>query len=224
MGFEARQAPSSTSSTGDRRPQGKGPRDRLRPQRARGRVAAEEARQAPEDHHRRQRRPRRARFGRDEGGRRARRSPRATDNVRRQHMLNLQHNKMFVVDGPKGKTVACGSTNFSWRGFYVQNNNALVLRGSDRRGRVPRGFRGLLARTADEPSATRPRRTGRTSACRVSTPGSRSHRTPPRTRCSRPSPTTSRSTRLRRCSTRSRSCTRRPARFGRDQVRDSQRD
>ena len=52
------------------------------------------------------------------------------DNVRRQHVLNLQHNKVFVVDGPKGKTVACGSTNFSWRGFYVQNNNALVLRGA----------------------------------------------------------------------------------------------
>ena len=50
------------------------------------------------------------------------------DNVRRQHVLNLQHNKVFVVDGPKGKTVACGSTNFSWRGFNVQNNNALVLR------------------------------------------------------------------------------------------------
>jgi phosphatidylserine/phosphatidylglycerophosphate/cardiolipin synthase-like enzyme len=52
------------------------------------------------------------------------------DNVRRQHVLNLQHNKVFVVDGPKGKTVACGSTNFSWRGFYVQNNNALVLQGA----------------------------------------------------------------------------------------------
>jgi hypothetical protein len=40
-------------------------------------------------------------------------------NVRRQHVLNLQHNKVVVVDGPKGQTVACGSTNFSWRGFYV---------------------------------------------------------------------------------------------------------
>jgi hypothetical protein len=50
--------------------------------------------------------------------------------VRRQHVLNLQHNKVIVVDGPKGRTVACGSTNFSWRGFYVQNNNALVLQGA----------------------------------------------------------------------------------------------
>ncbi len=52
------------------------------------------------------------------------------DNVRRQHMLNLQHNKVIVIDGPKGQTVACGSTNFSWRGLYVQNNNALVLQGA----------------------------------------------------------------------------------------------
>jgi hypothetical protein len=52
------------------------------------------------------------------------------DNMRRQHVLNLQHNKVIVVDGPQGKTVVCGSTNFSWRGFYVQNNNALVLQGA----------------------------------------------------------------------------------------------
>jgi hypothetical protein len=50
-------------------------------------------------------------------------------NVQRQHMLNLQHNKVIIVNGPAGQTVVCGSTNFSWRGFYVQNNNALVLQG-----------------------------------------------------------------------------------------------
>jgi phosphatidylserine/phosphatidylglycerophosphate/cardiolipin synthase-like enzyme len=49
------------------------------------------------------------------------------DNVKRQHMLNLQHNKTIVVDGPKVKRVVCGSTNFSWRGFFVQSNNAVVL-------------------------------------------------------------------------------------------------
>ena len=48
-------------------------------------------------------------------------------NVKRQHVLNLQHNKMIVVDGPVHKLVVCGSTNFSWRGFYVQANNAVVL-------------------------------------------------------------------------------------------------
>jgi phosphatidylserine/phosphatidylglycerophosphate/cardiolipin synthase-like enzyme len=34
------------------------------------------------------------------------------------------------VDGPKVKAVVCGSTNFTWRGFFVQSNNALVLRGA----------------------------------------------------------------------------------------------
>jgi len=48
-------------------------------------------------------------------------------NVKRHHMGHLQHNKSIVVDGPKVKAVVCGSTNFSWRGLYVQSNNALVL-------------------------------------------------------------------------------------------------
>ncbi|MCJ7588331.1 MAG: phospholipase D-like domain-containing protein [Candidatus Aminicenantes bacterium] len=50
-------------------------------------------------------------------------------NVKRQHMGKLQHNKTIVVDGPETKAVVCGSTNFTWRGFFVQSNNALVLRG-----------------------------------------------------------------------------------------------
>jgi phosphatidylserine/phosphatidylglycerophosphate/cardiolipin synthase-like enzyme len=50
-------------------------------------------------------------------------------HVKRQHMGGLQHNKTIVVDGPRGKAVVCGSTNFSWRGFFVQANNAVVLRG-----------------------------------------------------------------------------------------------
>lgn len=52
------------------------------------------------------------------------------ENVKRQHMGNLQHNKTIVVDGPKTKAVVGGSTNFSWRGFYVQANNAVVMRGA----------------------------------------------------------------------------------------------
>jgi phosphatidylserine/phosphatidylglycerophosphate/cardiolipin synthase-like enzyme len=52
-------------------------------------------------------------------------------NVKRQHMGKLQHNKTIVVDGPKGKRVVCGSTNFSWRGFFVQANNAMVLHGTN---------------------------------------------------------------------------------------------
>lgn len=49
-------------------------------------------------------------------------------NVKRQHMGKLQHNKTIVVDG-KVQAAICGSTNHSWRGFFVQNNNAIVLRG-----------------------------------------------------------------------------------------------
>lgn len=51
------------------------------------------------------------------------------DNVRRQHMGDLQHNKSIVVDGPKVKAAVGGSTNMSWRGLYVQSNNAVILRG-----------------------------------------------------------------------------------------------
>jgi len=57
-------------------------------------------------------------------------------NVKRQimrtsedHYEHLQHNKTIVVDGPKGKSVVCGSTNFTWRGFFVQTNNAVILHG-----------------------------------------------------------------------------------------------
>lgn len=51
-------------------------------------------------------------------------------NVKRQHMLSLQHNKTIVVDGPKLQTAVCGSTNYSWRGFFVQANNAMILTGA----------------------------------------------------------------------------------------------
>ncbi len=51
-------------------------------------------------------------------------------NVRRQHMGNLQHNKLIIVDGPTVKRAVCGSTNFSWRGFFVQANNAVIVQGA----------------------------------------------------------------------------------------------
>ena len=47
----------------------------------------------------------------------------------RQHMGSLQHNKTIAVKGTTVNKVVCGSTNLSWRGFYVQANNALVLTG-----------------------------------------------------------------------------------------------
>jgi phosphatidylserine/phosphatidylglycerophosphate/cardiolipin synthase-like enzyme len=52
-----------------------------------------------------------------------------TGNVKRQHMGSLQHNKTIVVNGPTVKKVVCGSTNFSWRGFFIQANNAVILTG-----------------------------------------------------------------------------------------------
>lgn len=50
--------------------------------------------------------------------------------VRRQHLGKLQHNKTVVVAGKRCKAVVFGSTNFTWRGLYVQNNHALVARGA----------------------------------------------------------------------------------------------
>ncbi|NHZ89597.1 phospholipase [Massilia sp. CCM 8733] len=52
-------------------------------------------------------------------------------NVIRQKMGGLQHNKTIVVNGPKCKAVVCGSTNFSWRGFFIQANNAVIMRGDE---------------------------------------------------------------------------------------------
>jgi hypothetical protein len=50
-------------------------------------------------------------------------------NVLRQHMGSLQHNKTIAVNGQTVKKVVCGSTNLSWRGFFVQANNAFVVTG-----------------------------------------------------------------------------------------------
>jgi phosphatidylserine/phosphatidylglycerophosphate/cardiolipin synthase-like enzyme len=47
--------------------------------------------------------------------------------VKRQHMASLQHNKTIVVHSAAYNAAVCGSTNFSWRAFYVQSNNAMVL-------------------------------------------------------------------------------------------------
>jgi hypothetical protein len=54
-----------------------------------------------------------------------------TANVKRQHMGNLQHNKTIVVTGTNVKAAVCGSTNFTWRGLFVQNNHAVVFRSPD---------------------------------------------------------------------------------------------
>jgi phosphatidylserine/phosphatidylglycerophosphate/cardiolipin synthase-like enzyme len=50
------------------------------------------------------------------------------DNVVRRHFSNLQHNKVMIAkrDG-KPLKVLFGSTNYSFRGLYIQANNALVF-------------------------------------------------------------------------------------------------
>ena len=53
------------------------------------------------------------------------------DNVQRQHMRKLQHNKIIIVDSATAQSAVCGSTNFSWRGFFVQSNNAIILQGAN---------------------------------------------------------------------------------------------
>ncbi len=50
-------------------------------------------------------------------------------NVQRQLMGGLQHNKTIAIQGNKVSLVIGGSTNFSWRGFFVQNNNVVALYG-----------------------------------------------------------------------------------------------
>ncbi|TBA20977.1 phospholipase [Rhizobium ruizarguesonis] len=62
------------------------------------------------------------------------------NNVKRQHMGGLQHNNTIVVDGPTVKKVVCGSTNFSWRGFFIQSNNAIVLSGQSSVDRYSSAF------------------------------------------------------------------------------------
>jgi phosphatidylserine/phosphatidylglycerophosphate/cardiolipin synthase-like enzyme len=74
-------------------------------------------------------------------------------NVRRQHLGGLQHNKTIVVQSPKPESnlVICGSTNFSWRGIFVQNNHAVVIHGAD----VAAKFRAAFDSYWDHPKSFR---------------------------------------------------------------------
>ena len=42
-------------------------------------------------------------------------------------MADLQHHKSIAIRGKGINKVIYGSTNFTWRGFYVQSNNAVVV-------------------------------------------------------------------------------------------------
>jgi len=51
------------------------------------------------------------------------------DNVVRMHFTKLQHNKVLIAKrNGEPQRVLFGSTNFSFRGMYIQANNALVFR------------------------------------------------------------------------------------------------
>lgn len=50
------------------------------------------------------------------------------NNVKRMKFTKLQHNKVLIVKSDGGaQKVLFGSTNFSFRGLYIQANNALVV-------------------------------------------------------------------------------------------------
>jgi PLD-like domain len=53
------------------------------------------------------------------------------DNVQRQHMGTLQHNKTIIVISDHFQTAIGGSTNYSWRGFFIQSNNAIAVQGNE---------------------------------------------------------------------------------------------
>ncbi len=74
-------------------------------------------------------------------------------NVRRQHMGSLQHNKTITVNGAAVKKVVCGSTNLSWRGFFVQANNALVLTGASAVAPFLAAFDNYFQNTTNDVSA-----------------------------------------------------------------------
>ena len=55
-----------------------------------------------------------------------------SDNVRRTHFRGLQHHKVIVMKkGGKAIKVLTGSTNFSFRGLYIQANNAMLFHSAD---------------------------------------------------------------------------------------------
>ena len=81
-----------------------------------------------------------------------------SDAVKRMHFKTLQHNKVFIVRrGGQPIKVLFGSTNFSYRGLYIQANNALVFHSSDAAALFGRAFdlafQGLEAFTQDSISS-----------------------------------------------------------------------
>ncbi len=67
-------------------------------------------------------------------------------HARRTHFQGLQHNKVFIAkrNGKPFKVLA-GSTNFSFRGIYIQANNVLVFHSADVAGQFGRVFDAAFA-------------------------------------------------------------------------------
>jgi hypothetical protein len=63
-------------------------------------------------------------------------------NVKRMHFGRLQHNKVFIARKKNGDAVKVlfGSTNFSFRGIYIQANNVLVFSSPDAAGLFAKVF------------------------------------------------------------------------------------
>ncbi len=97
--------------------------------------------------------------------------------VCRQHMGDLQHNKMIIVHGPTEKKVVLGSTNFSWRGFYVQSNNAVIVCGQAIVDQQLKAFELLLG---EHDWQVRRLRLGRLAAAAGARPRRRNFNVPPR--------------------------------------------
>lgn len=74
--------------------------------------------------------------------------------VRRHHFINLQHNKVLILRcGGTPELAIGGSTNFSFRGLYIQANNLLLFRAPEATALFARAFElafaGLAAWKAD---------------------------------------------------------------------------
>jgi len=74
-------------------------------------------------------------------------------NVQRMHFVGLQHNKVLIAKrNGEATKVLFGSTNFSFRGLYIQANNALVFRSPDVAGLFEKVFELAFTRPKDFPS------------------------------------------------------------------------
>jgi PLD-like domain len=62
-------------------------------------------------------------------------------NVKRTHFRGLQHNKVLIVKrNGTAERVVLGSTNFSYRGFFIQANNILLFSDADVAGLFAKSF------------------------------------------------------------------------------------